>query len=236
MNVANGKGQSVANRLNALMRFSDVHPDYTTDSGELLADAIVEGAITLLPNPDSYVWTSDAQLPDDAQALLRALAVDGYAVVDGKLRRMLPEHIVATDTQNVLSALLAKHSFDETAGHLEQVLDNHTRGAWAAANSQMRTFLESMLDEIAIRLDMTNSAVASGHARRAKLAAMGFLDRDLGEWTDDGKGYINGLFRRLNPDGSHPGLSDEEDSTFRLHVILTTARLLMTRFDTRLRK
>jgi hypothetical protein len=34
-----------------------------------------------------------------------------------------------------------------------------------------------------------------------------------------------------HPQGAHPGLSDEEDCTFRLHVVLLTGRLLLTRFD-----
>jgi hypothetical protein len=53
----------------------------------------------------------------------------------------------------------------------------------------------------------------------------------LTEWDDDGKGFINGLVRRLHPHGSHPGLSGQDDSTFRLHTILLVARLLLARFD-----
>ena len=60
---------------------------------------------------------------------------------------------------------------------------------------------------------------------------MGFLSRHLNEWADNGTGFVNGLVKRLHPQGAHPGLSDEEDSTFRLHVILLTARMLITRFD-----
>jgi hypothetical protein len=56
--------------------------------------------------------------------------------------------------------------------------------------------------------------------------------RELNEWDDNGLGFINGLMKRLHPKGSHPGLPDEEDSTFRLHIVLLTARLLLTRFDT----
>jgi hypothetical protein len=52
----------------------------------------------------------------------------------------------------------------------------------------------------------------------------------LNEWDDDGKGFINGLVKRLHPQGPHPGLSDEDDSTFRLHVVLLTATLLLRRF------
>ncbi len=37
------------------------------------------------------------------------------------------------------------------------------------------------------------------------------------------------------PQGAHPGLSDEEDSTFRLHLVLLTGRTLLKRLEARLR-
>jgi hypothetical protein len=61
-----------------------------------------------------------------------------------------------------------------------------------------------------------------------------FLSRDLNEWSDDGKNFINGVFKRLHPQGSHPGLSDEEDYTFRLHLVLLIPRLLLRRLNTSL--
>jgi hypothetical protein len=115
---------------------------------------------------------------------------------------------------------------------LKEALDTHGRGSWAAANSQIRTFLDALLDEIAVKLDPTAATAGSGQPRRTKLAAQGFLSRELNEWDDNGLGFMNGLAKRLHPKGSHPGLSDDEDSTFRLHVVLLTARLLLTRFDT----
>src|ERR1700737_487651 len=42
------------------------------------------------------------------------------------------------------------------------------------------------------------------------------LSRDINECSDHGKNVINGVFKRLHPQGSHLGLSDEEDCTFRL--------------------
>ncbi|TIT17485.1 MAG: hypothetical protein E5W70_32070 [Mesorhizobium sp.] len=49
--------------------------------------------------------------------------------------------------------------------------------------------------------------------------------------ANEGKNFINGLMKRLHPQGAHPGLSDEDDSTFRLHIVLLSARLLLTRYD-----
>ena len=49
------------------------------------------------------------------------------------------------------------------------------------------------------------------------------------EWTQDGKNYINGLFKMLHTEGSHPGLSDEDHCTFRLHLVLVTTRTFLRR-------
>jgi len=39
------------------------------------------------------------------------------------------------------------------------------------------------------------------------------------------------VFKRLHPQGAHPGLSDEEDSTFRLHMVLLLCWLFLRRLD-----
>ena len=115
-------------------------------------------------------------------------------------------------------------------GHLDQAVEAHTRGDWAACNSQLRTFLESLFDDIArnIRPQEATQRQTSEN-RRALLADVGFLAVDRNEWTADGKNYINGLFKMLHTEGSHPGLSDEDHSTFRLHIILVTARTFLRR-------
>jgi hypothetical protein len=163
-------------------------------------------------------------------AFRRALEVDGFVVSGSTLHRALPVDVGLA--QSEVDRLLEKHSFATARGHLREALDAHGRGGWAAANSQIRTFLDALLDEVTLRLDPTAAALGSGNPRRTKLAVQGFLSRELNEWDDNGLGFINGLMKRLHPKGSHPELSDEEDSTFRLHVVLLTARLLLTRFDT----
>ena len=50
-------------------------------------------------------------------------------------------------------------------------------------------------------------------------------------WSNDGKNLVNGVLKRLHPQGSHPGLSDEEDCTFRLHLVLVLARFFLRRLD-----
>ena len=91
-----------------------------------------------------------------------------------------------------------------------------------------------MLDEAAYKL-VSNAPTGPTHgeARRQALANTSppFLSRNLNEWSDEGKNFVNGVFKRRHPQGAHPGLSDEEDSTFRLHLVLLVARLFLRRLD-----
>jgi hypothetical protein len=228
-------------KFTALIKASDDEPDLPLEDGESLWDKVVEDAISLLPSPfERPAWFTSEEVEEQikreaetpAGVFRRALQLDGFLVTDGVLMRELPVDVGLPSAESEIDRLLLKHGLNTPKGHLNQTLDAHARGNWAAANSQIRTFLDALLDEIAAKLDPTAANLGSGQPRRAKLASMGFLCRDLNEWDDNGLGFMNGLAKRLHPQGSHPGLSDDEDSTFRLHVVLLTARLLLTRFDT----
>src|SRR5947209_851222 len=87
-------------------------------------------------------------------------------------------------------------------------------GHWASANSQIRSFLEGLLDAIAERIDPSAAALPSGQSRRTKLAEHNFLSRELNEWSDQGFGFINGLVKRLHPHGSHPAFPMKTTALF----------------------
>jgi hypothetical protein len=201
----------------------------TVDGTFTLAEAYVRQAV-------AFVW----QGSDGVQqlAFLRGLSRDGYVIVWGEsgetlsLRIALPEEVDLPATDDEVRSLLRHFRFDTALGHLEQGIEAHTRGEWAAANGQLRTFLEALFEGIAGFVDPVRSAaLLSAENRRAMLAgpAVGFLAPDRKEWTADGKNYLNGLFKMLHTDGSHPGLSDEDHCTFRLHVVLVTARTFLRR-------
>jgi hypothetical protein len=222
----------VSECLNNLIRLTDEWPDKEIDDGQLLRDALIDNAVSLVPLPPApeAAWMASPDATDMA-VFRRALELDGYVITEGALRRTLPANVGLPTAESETTRLLQKHGFKTAKGHLDQALDAHGRGDWAAANSQIRTYFDALLDNIAEKLDASAGSLGSGQPRRAKLGALGFLTGHLNEWDDDGRGFINGLVRRLHPQGAHPGLSDEEDRTFRLHVVLLTGRLLLTRFD-----
>jgi hypothetical protein len=156
--------------------------------------------------------------------------------IERSLRRIYPGDIPALDfreAESEIVGLLRRRHLTASLGHLEQALHNFSQGNWPAANSQLRTFVESALYEMAARLGYTGN-----HAVRDVLNFMGGLSTpmvraDYNEWdaNDNKKQFLTGFWARLHPHGSHPGLSEQDDSTFRLHIVLVTMRLLLRRFD-----
>lgn len=199
----------------------------TLDGSMTLGEAVIRQAAQLAqPESDHPLQT----------AFARGVARDGYVLVwdengrNPSLRAALPQEIQLPQTDDEVHELLRQFQFATPLGHLDQAIEAHTRGDWAAANGQLRTFLESLFDDIARNVRPQEAAQRpSSENRRALLADIGFLAPDRNEWTTDGKNYINGLFKMLHTEGSHPGLSDEDHSTFRLHVVLVTARTFLRR-------
>lgn len=222
---------SKTKRLNSLLGLYDQDPDRATDDGNTIQNAITEKAASLVRDDIEFEEDGAPSWYVNQQELRRRLETDGFTVSGGKLRASLPLDVDLPAAQDELHRLLIKHKFSTALGHLDQALDAHARGKWASANSQIRPFFDSLFDEICERIDQGTKALGSGQPRRTQLAAKGFFSRDLNEWSDSGQGFMNGLAKRLHPQGSHPGLSDPDDSTFRLHVVLLTARLFLRRFD-----
>lgn len=228
-----GEGTSIKKRLNDLVEFVDNHPDYLTDDGPLEMLIINEAVDRLLPYYELPYQSELPELPPIMDTFRLRLQQDGFVFADGSLRPKLPVDIGVPGMESELIQLLEAHGFSTAKGHLEQAFDAHADGNWASANAQIRTFVDALFDKIAEKLDPNTRTVGSGHPRRDKLAKLGFFDTSLNEWEYGGKGFINGLIRRLHPQGPHPGLSDEDDSTFRLHLVLLTALLFLRRYDQR---
>ena len=193
-----------------------------------LGEAVVREAVAIARQ--EYSWQPQ-------ERFTQALAHDGYSLTwntngRAELRPALPVELGA-ETDDEVHQLLAAHGFATACGHLDQALNAHVRGDWAAANGQLRTFMECLLDEIAGSLWPNEAKGLTSENRRALLGRVGFFSKERKEWTGNGKNYVNGLFKMLHTEGSHTGLSDVEHCTFRLHLVLVTARTFLRRLHYR---
>jgi hypothetical protein len=218
-------------RVNALIKHLLADPDAKAFDGEHLVDRVVRDLVQRVARIRPR-WTDFAE---DEPALARALERDGFVVDDGKLRRALPTTMDLPAADDEVHELLKRFGFAVPEGHLDQAIKNHADGNWAAANSQMRSFVEGLLDAIAETLAPQGPPLPAKGQRLNWLAKLvpPFILTPLNEWDGQGKGFLEAFFRRLHPQGSHPGLSDEDDSTFRLHLVLVVARLLLRRLAAR---
>jgi hypothetical protein len=221
-----------------------------TENGRVTLDrALVETAISAPSHfRESSTWVK----------FVAGLRFDGFEVVETEISvapkfpwvrkattkattlvRMLPKDIPGLDfreAENEIVALLDSSGFTVAEGHLKQAVSAFQRGEWSSANGELRNFFESYLNEIAVGL-----GCAGGEDSKAKRDFLGaglqppFLLADYNEWNANNQKpqYVQGLMSRMHPHGGHPGLSEEEDATFRLQITLITARLFLRRFHQR---
>jgi hypothetical protein len=227
-------------RKAALLGYLVRNPDTQGPGGSNLAFELAEHVVAKIHSSVTSRFYGKTTVEAEYPELVNALRQDGIDIIDGRLVRSFPAELDLPEAKDELHGLLERFDFSTSLGHLDQSLSAHARGQWASANANLRTFFESLLDDISFHLWPDASADKNtSHARRELLAqgsheSPPFLLSELNEWQLGGRGgFLRGIWERLHPDGSHPGLSDEEDSTLRLHVVLLVARHLLRRLDRR---
>lgn len=251
---------SVASKVNQLVRFAKSsmgQRSVPTVNGHCeLRRAIIEHAI--IANDQAK-----RNQPEAWARFVAGLKMDGYEIVATKvpdpsgrqsifedgpamvsqptLTRMLPQSVPGTDFREAddeVTDLLKVHGFSVALGHMQQAISAFQRGDWAAANAQLRTFTESYLSDLAVRLGYQGPDKMNNRFKFLGEVEPPFLLAVYNEWNlnDQKPQFTKGLWSRMHPEGSHPGLSEEEDATFRMQITLIAARLYLRRFDQRISK
>lgn len=244
-----GGGGSKSARIVSLSKAAiDGGPSVYTESGLIsLERALIEKALAMW----SVVKTSTSW-----QKLKAGLRFDGFEVNEPQdddtagwmtpsssapatLVRMLPSDVPELDmreAENEVVQLLKKHKLAIAEGHLSRAVSAFQRGEWSGANGELRNFLESYLNEMALKLGC--DPTFDSKQKRDFLGSgvtPPFLLSDYNEWSagEQKSPFVQGLMSRMHPHGGHPGLSEEEDATFRIQINLVTARLFLRRLDRR---
>ena len=204
-----GSREAVAQKVLTNLRSADTDLAHS-GAFELARLVLVEGKPTAGGDPNS-AWTS----------LRDAVAADGWEFDEGtnRLIPLVPGAPLSRET-NWVERELERRGWVTTAGHFRQAVENFADGQWAAANGQLRTFYESLIRTAA----GNENASGSGQVQNA-LELLDSRQVLIKGEADFGKK----LWKLLHPQGSHPGLSDEDESRFRLLTLTGYARFLLNR-------
>lgn len=236
-NIMPDENLSKADKANVIIRYLIENPGNVGPNGANLVYEILEHIVEDIREPEDESFFLDEPMEDPNLELKQTLVRDGYQIKDGTLNPLLPDQIELSEKENELNQLLKKFGFSTAIGHLEQAVSAHTRGDWAASNSQLRSFIESLFDLIAVNLITQSSMPQTSHLRREELAKLNppFFSQSLNEWeVGKNSGFVQGFWKRLHPHGSHPGLSDEVDNTFRLHLVFLVSHHFLKRLNARI--
>jgi hypothetical protein len=135
-------------RLNSLMAVYDEEPRRLIEGGETLQDAIIEKAASFVRDDLEFEEEGAPPWYFEQQKFRRQLEMDGFVIADRKIRATLPNDVGLPAVQDELHLRLAKYNFSVASGHLDQALDAHAKGHWAAANSQIRTFFDALFVDL----------------------------------------------------------------------------------------
>lgn len=195
-----------------------------------LAHEIVEDVISLITK-DSYHFDEATNEFINYPQLRRLLLKDGFIIEENKLIRTFETDKNFNYNKNLLEIMLEKHNLLTAKGHYDQANNAFNRGDWAACNSQLRSYVEELLNRLAEKIT-GNTPNSSQDAKIAlSKSTPPIFYKELNEWLDNGQGYFETFWKRLHPQGSHPGLSHEEDSIFRLNIVQISTLEVLKRFD-----
>lgn len=218
------------NKALAAVRYLIDNPDAKGILGGNMAYEMVEEILDIYINNDYYYDDQSGEF-NEYPKLKRLLLKDGFEIRDKQLVRMVDSTIDYVENEGLLFELLNKYNFRTAEGHYTQAVNAFTRGDWAACNSQIRTFVEELLCKLAE--DITGNTFNKSHHARTALSQSTpkLFYPELNEWLNDGTGYFETFWKRLHTQGSHPGLSDENDSMFRLNIVQISILEVLRRYD-----
>jgi hypothetical protein len=149
------------------------------------------------------------------------LAADGweYNLDADRLVSTVPGVRVAQETSR-LEDELARRGWTDAAGHYRQALEAFSRAEWAGSNAQLRSVLEDVL--------LSAAKAVTGRRPQQPRAVIDIL-KDKWSLAEGEYDLLRGLWDLSQHRGSHPGLSDQEESRFRLMCVTSECRFLLAR-------
>ena len=159
--------------------------------------------------------------------LTNFLEKDGFKIFEEKIIRIIPKDVPVDIIEESMITIMKERNYFKALGHYEQAISAYARGDWAASNSQIRPFVEEIINNL--QKEYAPGEYENTKGKMDALSRVNIFKKELNEYFGDGKGFLEGFWKRLHPEGSHPGLSDKLDATFRIQLVIIVINYLLLR-------
>lgn len=132
---------------------------------------------------------------------------------------------ILDNTISKIKKVLQARDLEITLNHFEQIPVLISNKNWEAANGQIRSFLESLFNDLCF---LTLNKSKKGGDARIALQNANILSKEQAN-------YIFSFMKLSHGSGSHPGLSNEDESTSRWFGCLSIATLACSLFPSIIR-
>jgi hypothetical protein len=236
-------GDSIETKKLKIVKYLIVNQDVKDSFQNLIVLNIVKDRITFLMDRSYGDFDRRNKEFSTYPNLYKYLRYDGFDIDirNSKLVRTLPQDINVSEKEDNIRCILNKYNFSTTIGHYDQAKGSYLSDNYAAVNSQIRPYVESLFMEMANyikSIESTNLNIASITPSNA-VGGMQILvkcnkpifDVDLNEWDGQSKGFIEAFWKRLHPQGSHPGLPTIDEAVFRFQLVILVTSNIINRFN-----
>lgn len=170
--------------------------------------------------------------------LLKDLALSGLEYKNHKLIRLSNSNINVVEKNDYIEKVLTQRTFTTTLGHYQSVVNEIFTDA-TAAMGQLRTFFESLFNDIARHIKSVEPSnpiqlinpQKFENSRQIISKCLKPLFTNPNELDDQGNGFINGVWKKLSMKGSHPGIPDKREALYRYELVMIVSADILERFE-----
>lgn len=175
----------------------------------------------------------------------RFLRLDGYDIdfENCCIIEDIARYLQVVEKNDAIIEMLEEYHFSTTLAHYNEAKSSYLGGNYAALDGQLRTFVESIFQDMAAHIKVcepTNTNISNINEIDGQQAMIIFakcehpiLDFNLNEWSGDSQqaSYFPAFWKRLHPEGSHPGVPQFSEVIYRFQLVVLNIELLVSRFQ-----
>lgn len=237
---------SIGNKKNAIQNYLLANPNARDNHGDSILLKMMDQVVNkMLINVNCGLDEFDEETLEfkSDPNFYRYLRLDGYDIDFEKMRikENISNYTNTSAKNDYIVNFLKKYHFVTSLGHYEQAKSSYLGGNYAALNGQLRSFVEGIFQDMATYIKIKEphndniNKISNLDAQQAILiftkCQKPIIDINLNEYEDNGTGFIQAFWKRLHPEGSHPGLPHIEEALYRFQLVVLNIELLLKRFE-----